>query len=372
MTVTEETLAGLRRLRVDGERRAAFRAIGAAAAEEIHAVLAGLGEGEQLRRFAGSEAGAAAVDRVLTATRRWHGTELDEAYALAEGAGVDPHLLLLANLRRDLGGHDGLGCSDLALTGPHALLAHNEDGGPALEDRLVLLSLALDGEVPVTVLWYPGFVPSNTFVANGNGLVWGINHIQVATPADAPGRHFVARGLQRTGGIDEAVGYLAAHPSAGGFTYNIGELGTGRTVSVETAAGAHTAVEADGLAWHTNHLRYLDEPPAVSGATGAELLGGRDNSLARARVLEALRIPAQGTESAWALEILGVRPVPDGVYRSALDGDPLLTLCTFVAELRTGEITVRPRGRQAVTVPFETFVPGAGRARSSRGRYRTR
>ena len=58
------------------------------------------------------------------------------------------------------------------------------------------------------------------------------------------GRHFVGRGLQRTARtVDDAVGYLRSRPSAGGFSYTIGDR-AGRVVSVEAAAGRHAVAEA--------------------------------------------------------------------------------------------------------------------------------
>ncbi|MER5390440.1 C45 family peptidase [Saccharopolyspora sp. NPDC002686] len=307
-TVVESELGGLRWLVVRGDRESALRALGRAAADEVRSVLGSLPEAAGLREYAASTAGRRAVAEVLKATRTSHAQELREAVALAEGAGVDPEELLLANLRGDLGGDDGVGCSDLAFRGKRSFVAHNEDGAPELAGRFMLVTLAIDGEAPVAVQWYPGFLPCNTFVVTGHGLVWGINHIQVAAPATAAGRHFVARGLQRQPNLEAAVRYLTDHPSAGGFAYNIGELGTGRVVSVETAAGRHAAVETDpgSLSWHTNHLRHVESRKEAAqsgsgGTQGARNLGQREESLARARVLDSLEAPAGGPDTDWFL-----------------------------------------------------------------------
>src|SRR5690606_10743349 len=110
--------------------------------------------------------------------------------------------------------------------------------------------------------------------------VWGVDHLPVSVPATAPGRHFVARALQRVSSIDEAVCFLREHPSAGGFAFTIGELHTGRVVSLEAAAGQVAGVEASAheqpFVWHTNHLRYLPTAAADgarSRAPGAAYLG---------------------------------------------------------------------------------------------------
>ena len=363
-SVVEDELGGLRWLTVSGGRAEVFRALGAAAATDVREIIAGLPEGEALRRFAKTPAGQAAVERVLAPTRRDHPDEYRDALELAAGAGVDPDLLLLANLRGDLGGHDGTGCSDLAWRGSSSFLAHNEDGAPTLDGRLVLLTLAVDGEAAVTVQWYPGFLPCNTFVVTGHGLAWGINHIQVSRPAAAPGRHFVARGLQRQPDLDSAVRYLADHPSAGGFAYTIGEFSSGRIVTVEAAAGRTASVEAhpqhNPLLWHTNHLRQLvDDIRAGTGAeastSGVRYLGHREESVARGEVLATLATPPN-PDVGWFLNVLTGGPVPKGVHRTAAGADPLLTLCTTVVDLTSGELTVLARGRAPATFAADVLT----------------
>lgn len=361
-TVAEDELNGLRWLTIRGDRESVFRALGAAASADVAEILTDLPEGEALRRFAASPSGRAAVERVLAPTRRDHPGEYRDAIHLAAGANVDPDLLLLANLRGDLGGDDGVGCSDLAYHGASSFLAHNEDGAPALHGRLFLVTLVVDGKAPVTVQWYPGFLPCNTFVLTGHGLAWGINHIQVAQPAAAPGRHFVARGLQRQPDLDSAVRYLATHPSAGGFAYTIGEFGTGRVVTVEAAADRTASVEAHtSLLWHTNHLRHLSgdtrtEPGAEPSTDGVRSLGHREESIARGDVLAALSLPPGGPDVAWFLDILTGAPVPHGVHRSAAGVDPLLTLCTTVVDLTASEVTLAARGNTPITFAADVFT----------------
>jgi Acyl-coenzyme A:6-aminopenicillanic acid acyl-transferase len=100
------------------------------------------------------------------------------------------------------------------------------------------------GRPPVTAFWYPGFVPANAFALTGDGLAWTVDHLPVAAPGPGAGRHFVGRGLQVTARtVEDAVGYLRSRPSAGGFSYTIGDR-AGRVVSVEAAAGRHAVTEA--------------------------------------------------------------------------------------------------------------------------------
>ncbi len=347
----------MRWLVAEGEREDVFRALGAAAREDVHAVQEALPEGGALRTWAASPRGRARLDALLRCARERHPEEVAELRALAEGAQLDFERLLLANLRGDIGGEDGdagegdvggagdgTGCTDLAWRRERAFVAHNEDGAPALDGRLTLLTLRLTGEAPVTVEWYPGFLPANTFTATGNGLVWGINHIQAARPATAPGRHFVARAMQRARDLDEAVAHLRGHPSAGGFAYTVGECGTGRIAVVEAVAGqvAVTLPDArDPLHWHTNHLRRLPGLDASEDSGAGRSLGLYEESVARGAALSRLAAPEREPDARWFTEALTGAPLPEGVHRTAAGSDPLMTLCTAVAELTGDRITFR-------------------------------
>lgn len=373
-SISEDTIGGLRWVVVAGPRLDVFRALGEAARDEIRDVVEGMPERAALQRFVAGSRGRAAFDRVVAATSATHPVEYAELGALAGGAGVGFDTVLLANLRGDLGGDDGTGCSDLGWHRARSIIAHNEDGAPALQDRFMIVTLAVDGEAPVTTQWYAGFLPSNTFTVTGHGLACGINHVQVSVPAPAAGRHFVARGLQQARSLDAAIDYLATHPSAGGFAYNLGELATGRVVTVESAAGRTAVVEADPAVrpflWHTNHLRYLDvEPPgpqasreatAVDQATRS--LGLAEESSARGCVLDTLDLSAQEPSPEAFLDILTSTP-PRGVYRSAEDGDPLMTLCSAAVDLISGEVILVPRGENRVRLPLADLAAGRGTAR---------
>jgi hypothetical protein len=305
---------------------------------------------------------------VVAATATAHPVEYAELAALAVGAGVGFDVMMLANVRGDLGGDDGTGCSDLGWRRTRSVMAHNEDGAPALQGRFLLVTLAIDGEAPVTAEWYAGFLPSNTFAVNGHGLAWGINHLQVSAPAAAAGRHFVARGLQRAHSVEAAIDYLATHPSAGGFAYNFGDVATGRVATVEAAAGRVAVVEADPatqpLLWHTNHVLYLDDeqPARADGAASvvdeaARSLGLPDESRARGRVIEAIGLPPDDPSPDRFLDVL-TTPAPHGVYRSAADGDPLMTLCSAAVDLTGAEVTLQPRGGARVRMPLADLAAG--------------
>ena len=228
-------------------------------------------------RLGGRDLAAAA----RRATAESFPAEWAELAAFAAGARVQLDDLVLLNLRGDLGLVDGgIGCSDLAWRRERSVIAHNEDGAPEDVGRCALLTMTGTGRPSVTAFWYPGFVPANAFALTGDGLVWTVDHLPVASPGPGAGRHFIGRGLQRAARtVDQVIGYLRAHPSAGGFAYTIGDR-AGRVVSAEAAAGRLAAVEAGPgpgpLLWHTNHGRYLPGAEPEAGGTSAARIGTFD------------------------------------------------------------------------------------------------
>ena len=195
------------------------------------------------------------------------------------------------------------------------------------------------------------FLPSTTFTVTGTGLVWAIDHLPAASPGACPGRHFVARGLQRSAGtLDQAIDYLRDHPSAGGFAYIIGDR-SGRIVMVEALAGQHASQEVGPggpLAWHTNHGRYLAGADADPHGT----------SLARGEVLQAVGIPADEPDAGWFARILAGAAPPGGVRAEASPGHPAGTLCTFIAHLTNGQAALLGPGAEAVTIPLADLAHG--------------
>jgi hypothetical protein len=273
---------------------------------------------------------------------------------------VPPDDLVLLNLRGDLGTVDsGSGCSDLGWRRERSVIAHNEDG--ALEDvgRCALLTMTGTGRPPVTAFWYPGFLPANAFALTGDGLVWTVDHLPVAAPRSAAGRHFAGRGLQRAArSVDQVIGYLRTHPSAGGFAYTIGDL-AGRVVNLEAAAGRHAIAEAGPgrgpLLWHTNHGRYLPGADPEPGGTSA----------ARGETLAALGVPPVDPGPSWFLDVL-TSPPPGGVRSDpGPGGRGLVTLCTLVADLTAGEAVIAARGEPPVAIPLADLAGGNPRAQSN-------
>ena len=199
VSLDEHKLGGLRWIVLNGPDRETFGALG----EHMRRELAGLTEAwpalPRLRRHVSGPPGRDLLAAVRRATAESFAAEWAELAAFADGAGVPFDDLALLNLRGDLGLVDGgIGCSDLAWRRERSVIAHNEDGAPEDVGRCGLLTLASGDRPPVTVFWYPGFLPANAFAVTGDGLVWTIDHLPVASPGPGAGRHFVGRGLVRS------------------------------------------------------------------------------------------------------------------------------------------------------------------------------
>jgi hypothetical protein len=328
--VEEAPLGRIPWLIVHGPRAEAFHALGAHAADEIRSVVAEIPDLPRLRSRLATEAAAAQLHAVSEASRTGHPHAWSDLEALAAGANVDFSDLLLLNLRGDLGTPGGGGCSDLAWTnGDQAFIAHNEDDYPVLADHCRLLTLDVEGETAVVSWWTPGFLPANTWALTEAGLIYTIDHLNVVRPGRAAGRHFVAREMQRSKTVEDAVDWLRSRPSAGGFTYTLGRIGTADITVAETAAGKCSTVDVVPKAkprWHTNHVRYL---PAGVDAPLSE-------SRARGDILARATCPAT-PDPDWFTTVL-TTPPPRGVHRDAVDGDPLATNCTVVVDLSSGAL----------------------------------
>ena len=353
VSLAEHRLGGLRWIVLNGPDREAFGALGEHVRGELAALAAAWPALPRLRRHVSGSPGRDVLAAVRRATAENFAAEWAELAAFADGANVQFDDLMLLNLRGDLGLADGgIGCSDLGWRRERSVIAHNEDG--ALEDvgRCALLTMTGTGRPPVTAFWYPGFLPANAFALTGDGLIWTVDHLPVASPGLGAGRHFVGRGLQRTARtVDDAVGYLRSQPSAGGFAYTIGDR-AGRVVSVEAAAGRHAVMEAGPggvpLLWHTNHGRYLSGAEPEAHGTSA----------ARGETLDAVGVPAGEPDPSWFLDVL-TSPPPGGVRSDpGPDGRGLTTLCTLVADLTAGEAIIAARDGQPVAIPLAGLAAG--------------
>jgi Acyl-coenzyme A:6-aminopenicillanic acid acyl-transferase len=352
VSLDEHTLGGLRWIVLRGPDPEAFRALGEHTRDEMAAITGAWPLFGRLREHVSRPPGRDRLDAVREASVLRFPEAWAELAAFAEGAAVPFDDLALLNFRGDLGTvAGGIGCSDLAWRRERSVIAHNEDGAAENVGQCALLTLALDGLPAVTAFWYPGFLPANAFTVTGDGLVWTIDHLPVASPGAGAGRHFVGRGVQQSATtLDQVIDSLQTNPSAGGFAYTIGDR-TGRIVSVEAAAGRYAAVEvgpeSGPLLWHTNHGRYVAGCDASPSGT----------STLRGELLDALAIPAEDPDPAWFLRILAEAP-PNGVRADPGPSSSGATLCTFIADLTADEAVLAARDHQPVTIPLQDLAEG--------------
>ncbi len=338
--VSEENQGGIRRMRVRGDRTAAFTELGRRLGGPIRHTLEVLPAARRLTALLDTDPGQRQFRAVLDASRQAFPTEWGELAAMAAGAGIPAEQLTLFNLRGDLGEAPAgrSGCSDLSWRGSRLLMGHNEDGNRHYQDLWLLLTLEIEDDPIHSCFWYPGFLPANAFTYTETGLVWTVDNLPAPHPTKAPGRHFVARGLQRRAtSAREARAYLMAHDSAGAFAYNVGDA-SGELFTAEVGAGQRGIADATSespLIWHTNHGRYMPDPPRPTGGT----------SLERGRILADLARPDEEPDTDWLLRVLATPP-PGGVFASGES----VTLVTLAADLRARRVVLKPRGEAPVTV----------------------
>ncbi len=332
--VSERRLGEWRWVSLRGDRRAVFSRLGEAFAGEIDHILRMSTDLKRLSRFRKSSR----LGTLEAATSASYTDEMEELEALADGAGVSFEDLLILNLRGDLIDL-GEGCSDVAVAGPQgSLLIHNEDGAPLFDGRCAIVTLHIEGEISVTSVWYPGFLPGMTAWLNGRGVGCGVDHIPLAAPGDGAGRHFQARALQKAESVADAITIAAAVPIAGGYSYTFGSAD--RLVNLESSpAGVHQR-EIPEFHAHTNHFIYSNESQTPD-----------QRSFIRLSALRQLEGVSRLDDLVEAMTSQG------SIHRHAADGDPLLTLCTIGFDFTREEIAVVLRHDRAIhRLSFDEFV----------------
>ncbi|WP_074259547.1 C45 family autoproteolytic acyltransferase/hydolase [Agromyces cerinus] len=360
MTVHENApVSGLPWIVVTGDRETVFRELGAHFAERIRDIRSHAdAQWSALMTRVEQEVVGERMRRIEASTRRLCPVESRELDLLAEGAGVPAFDLWVYNLRGDLG-RDGTGCSDVSLATSDALVVgHNEDGAGDSADDVCLVTLVIEGDPSMTVVWYPGFLPANSFVATEAGTVWGLDHLPVVEPDEnGAGRHFVARHAQRSRSGREAIERVRSVPCAGGFSFNIGDRETGRAVMIENAAGMVVTTDASADApclWHTNHLRFVGEPgPGLQPAAGDEsLVESRTRGERLSGQLDERQAGRQGAVLDAESVFAALRS--DGVLNRSTG---LWTFTTTVADLANDRIIVQGRG-EPTTLGLGAFAAG--------------
>ncbi|MCS3878414.1 hypothetical protein M2359_002043 [Gordonia amarae] len=339
MSVTVErpgAVSGLDWTVFRGERIDVMRALGDEHSDAIMAwrALVG-GSWSGLIEYADGFA-AQRFDAIVASSKRLLPTESAELAALADGAGIPERDLWVLNLRGDLG-RDGTGCSDLAglAADGGVLLGHNEDGDAEVRELIRLITLDIDGDPCVTVLWYPGMLPANSFVTTSAGLSFGMDHLPTAVPnLGGAGRHLVARHAQRQTDGAAARAALTDVPCAGAFAFNMIDEPGGRADVIENVSGRVAAARAETAAIP---LRHVNHPCLVPDGTRG--IPDDDRWLAESRGRGAL-LEAGSVRAATAADVMSALRAP-GVLNTE---EHLYTYATTVVDTARGRVLVRGHG----------------------------
>jgi hypothetical protein len=311
-----EPVSGLEWTVLRGTREDVMRALGREHAEAIRAWrdLDGGAWARQITRATGVAADR--FEAVVASSRALLPVEAEEIDLIAEGAGLPAQDLWAINLRGDLG-RDGIGCSDVCAvpTGDGVVMGHNEDGNGEIRGLVRLVTLEIEGDPTVTVVWYPGMLPANSFVTTQAGLSFGCDHVPVSLALlSGAGRHLVARHAQRQANGDAARDALRCIPCAGGFAFDVADGPGNRGDVIENAAG-HVQTSSAGGAQeplrHTNHVTLVDGSLEALSVEPEDL----EESRARAAALER-HAPRIGTaaDALAALRAPGVLNTSDGLH----------------------------------------------------------
>ena len=80
--------------------------------------------------------------------------------------------------------------------------------------------------------------------------------------------------------------------------------------------------------------------------------------MARGQTLSALPVPDQDPDPAWFLSVLAGAPLPHGVRADPGPAYNATTLCTFIADLTSGQAVIANRGEPPITIPLRDLAEG--------------
>lgn len=197
-----------------------------------------------------------------------------ELRGLADGLQLPLDEVFLWNCRGDYVHPDSVdGCTTvMSPTASGVLIAHNEDGFPALRGHCGLLQARPETGLGFMSFVYPGSLPGHTFALNASGVAITVNNIRPTEIPPGIPRQILGRAALDAKSLDEAVQVLTQSGRAGAFHHAVAQLGSTRLVSVEaTAAGAQVTEVGQAMA-HSNHLigaRLGSVAQRITGSSGA-------------------------------------------------------------------------------------------------------
>ncbi|MBB4287476.1 C45 family autoproteolytic acyltransferase/hydolase [Roseospira goensis] len=237
------------------------RALGAAGRAATHARLVDTRAWQAAAAFVGSDRLAA----LEAATRRHHPAVAAEIEGLAEGLGLAFGPVFAWACRGDLPGvlwpvapdAGADGCTTVAWRdgAGGGVLAHNEDGAPALRGGVVLARVEPDDAPAFTAFCYPGSPAGHAFAWTDAGLVQTVNNIRAVRPGLGVPRIVRCRAALAGRTLAEARALLEAGPAAGAFHHLLARPGEG-LLGLETAAEGTAADPGGPTVLHANHALW--------------------------------------------------------------------------------------------------------------------
>ncbi|WP_375753916.1 C45 family autoproteolytic acyltransferase/hydolase [Vibrio sp. HN007] len=260
-----------------------------------------------------------------------------ELKGIADGTSQDLRDVLLWNCRGDLVNCIPEGCTSIGVTQKKlSLVAHNEDGDPALKESVFLLEANMENSASFTSFVYPASIPGHSFAMNEFGLAFSVNNIRLTELQVGLPRMIMSRSLLEASDYKAFLATLNDSKRSGAFHYTVADMTYRKALSVEAPFHDISAIEACPVVVHANHLVHkdLDFVPQII----------TDSSDSRQSRMEELAYAYKDAfDSATCLKIL--RDAHDPIlpiFRQAEDDpDEENTLATAVFEFEEQIITMK-------------------------------
>jgi hypothetical protein len=199
---------------------------------------------------------AAAVARMMAATRARFPAIWAEIEGLAEGLGLPVAQVMAWNCRGDLLSNAPDGCTSVMIPGETPVLAHNEDGLPFFRGDCFILDAAPQYGPGFRGFCYPGSIPGHTFAFNDAGLVQTVNNLRLRGVAPDIPRMVLGRAVIASRSLPEALDVLRGGANSGGFHFALCHTAERRILSVEFGAAELSLREIAEPALHANHALH--------------------------------------------------------------------------------------------------------------------
>lgn len=182
-----------------------------------------------------------------------------ELQGIADGCEQAIEDILLWNCRGDLVNCIPEGCTSIGVTqGELSLVAHNEDGDPALKEHAFIIEADMQNSASFTSFVYPASIPGHSFAMNEYGLAFTVNNIRLTEKQVGLPRMVMSRELLKSKDYLAFIKTLKDQTRSGGFHYTVADTTHGQAVSIEAPFHHISVIEACPVVVHANHLVHKD------------------------------------------------------------------------------------------------------------------